>query len=133
MRRRQRLSPALASRMAHLVERGAQGLFHIGGGAPISWFDWAVKIFAAAGVTPSVEAYKRTGVPHGGALRPKFSALSNVKMESAGDRCDAFARSGDRFVHVVRAGGGWERERRAVSWTFSTSSFKYRMITSALS
>jgi len=76
-------APALASRTADLVERGAQGLFHIGGGAPISWFDWAVKIFAAAGVQPPLkptnEREFRTA-----ARRPKFSALSNVKMESLG-------------------------------------------------
>ena len=76
-------APALASRTADLVERGAQGLFHIGGGAPISWFDWAVKIFAAAGVKPPLkptnEREFRTA-----ARRPKFSALSNVKMEMLG-------------------------------------------------
>ena len=58
-------------------------MFHIGGGAPISWFEWAVKIFAAAGVQPPLkptnEREFRTA-----ARRPKFSALSNVKMESLG-------------------------------------------------
>src|SRR6202035_586747 len=72
-----------ASRTADLVERGAQGLFHIGGGAPISWFEWAVKIFAAAGVEPPLkptnEREFRTA-----ARRPKFSALSNAKMETLG-------------------------------------------------
>jgi len=66
-------APALAARTADLVERGAQGLFHIGGGTPISWFDWAVKIFAAAGVKPPLkptnEREFRTA-----ARRPKFSA-----------------------------------------------------------
>ncbi|HEV2198252.1 MAG TPA: dTDP-4-dehydrorhamnose reductase [Bryobacteraceae bacterium] len=76
-------APALASRTADLVERGAQGLFHIGGGTPISWFDWAVKIFAAAGLNPplkpTTEREFRTA-----ARRPKYSALSNAKMESLG-------------------------------------------------
>jgi dTDP-4-dehydrorhamnose reductase len=76
-------APALASRTADLVERGTHGLFHIGGGEPISWFHWAAKIFAAAGVepplTPTNERDFRTA-----ARRPKFSALSNVKMESLG-------------------------------------------------
>jgi dTDP-4-dehydrorhamnose reductase len=76
-------APALASRTADLVERGAQGLFHIGGGAPISWYDWAAKIFAAAGVHPPLkptnEREFRTA-----ARRPKYSALSNVKMEALG-------------------------------------------------
>ena len=76
-------APALAARTADLVERGARGLFHIGGGTPISWFDWAVKIFAAAGLKPPLkptnEREFRTA-----ARRPKFSALSNAKMESLG-------------------------------------------------
>jgi len=76
-------APALASRTADLVERGAQGLFHIGGGVPISWFEWAGKIFAAAGVQPPLkptnEREFRTA-----AHRPKYSALSNGKMESLG-------------------------------------------------
>jgi dTDP-4-dehydrorhamnose reductase len=76
-------APALASRTADLVERGAQGLFHIGGGAPISWFDWAAKIFSAAGLHPPLkptnEREFRTA-----ARRPRYSALSNIKMESLG-------------------------------------------------
>ncbi len=76
-------APALASRTADLIERGAQGLFHIAGGTPISWFDWAVKIFAAAGLHPPLkptnEREFRTA-----ARRPKYSALSNAKMETLG-------------------------------------------------
>ena len=76
-------APALASRTANLVEREAIGLFHIGGGAPISWYHWAEKIFAAAGVNPPLkptnEREFRTA-----AKRPAFSASSNVKMESLG-------------------------------------------------
>jgi len=76
-------APALAARTADLVERGAQGVFHIGGGVPISWFEWAVKIFAAAGVKPPLkptnEREFRTA-----ARRPKYSALSNAKMETLG-------------------------------------------------
>lgn len=76
-------APALASRTADLVASKASGIFHAGGGTPISWFDWAVKIFAAAGVNPPVkptnEREFRTA-----ARRPKYSALSNAKMEALG-------------------------------------------------
>jgi dTDP-4-dehydrorhamnose reductase len=76
-------APELASRTAELVERGESGVFHAGGGTPISWFDWAVKIFDAAGVKPALkptnEREFRTA-----ARRPKYSALSNAKMESRG-------------------------------------------------
>ena len=76
-------APALASRAAELVERGARGTFHIGGGTPISWFDWAVKIFDAAGLKPPLkptnEREFRTA-----ARRPKYSALSNAKLHALG-------------------------------------------------
>jgi dTDP-4-dehydrorhamnose reductase len=76
-------APALASRTADLVEKGVHGIVHAGGGTPISWFEWAVKIFDAAGVKPPVkptnEREFRTA-----ARRPKYSALSNAKMESLG-------------------------------------------------
>ena len=76
-------APALAARTIDLVERGIFGLFHIGGGAPVSWFDYAKTIFEVAGLNPSLhptnEREYRTA-----ARRPKYSALSNAKMERAG-------------------------------------------------
>jgi dTDP-4-dehydrorhamnose reductase len=76
-------APLLASRTADLVEREAVGIFHIGGGTPISWYDYARLIFDVAGLTPELkptnEREYRTA-----ARRPRFSALSNGKMESFG-------------------------------------------------
>ena len=76
-------APSLAARTADLVDRGIQGIVHIGGGSPISWFDWATKIFEAAGLNPPLkptnEREFRTA-----AQRPRYSALSNKKMESLG-------------------------------------------------
>jgi len=76
-------APALASRTAELVKRGVWGIVHVGGGTPISWFDWAVKIFDAAGLNPPLkptnEREFRTA-----ARRPKYSALSNAKLHSLG-------------------------------------------------
>ena len=76
-------APALAARTADLLERNITGTLHIGGGTPISWFDWAAKIFDAAGLKPPLkptdEREFRTA-----ARRPKYSALSNAKMESLG-------------------------------------------------
>jgi dTDP-4-dehydrorhamnose reductase len=76
-------APALAARSLDLVERGLTGLFHIGGGTPISWFDWARMIFQVAGVRaelqPTNEREYRTA-----ARRPKYSALSNAKIERLG-------------------------------------------------
>jgi len=76
-------APALAARTADLVERGVHGLFHIGGGTPISWFDWAAKIFDAAGLNPPLKPTneREFRTP---ARRPKYSALSNAGIEALG-------------------------------------------------
>lgn len=76
-------APALAARTVQMVEHGLTGTYHAGGGTPISWYDYAKIIFAEAGLKPELrptnEREYRTA-----AKRPKFSALSNSKMEAAG-------------------------------------------------
>src|SRR5712664_943297 len=76
-------APLLAARSLDLLERNCSGVFHVGGGTPISWFDYARLIFETAGLHPRLqptnEREYRTA-----ARRPKYSALSNAKMESAG-------------------------------------------------
>ena len=76
-------APLLASRTIDLVERGQSGVFHMGGGAPTSWFEFARLSFEAAGLHPKLqptdEREYRTA-----ARRPRYSALSNAKMERAG-------------------------------------------------
>jgi dTDP-4-dehydrorhamnose reductase len=76
-------APALAARTADLVDRGAHGIFHLGGGSPISWYDWAEKIFNAAGLKPPLKPTneREFRTP---ARRPKYSALSNAKAEALG-------------------------------------------------
>ena len=76
-------APALASRTADLVAKGCVGVFHIGGGEPISWYNYARLIFELAHVTPELkptnEREYRTA-----ARRPAYSALSNSKMRQQG-------------------------------------------------
>jgi dTDP-4-dehydrorhamnose reductase len=78
-------APWLANRSIALEEAGQNGVFHVGGGAPTPWFDFARTIFEVAGLspqlTPTDEREYRTA-----ARRPKYSALSNAKMERAGVR-----------------------------------------------
>jgi dTDP-4-dehydrorhamnose reductase len=78
-------APALAECAADLVESPHRGIFHAGGGTPISWFDFARKIFAAAGLTPELfatnEREYRTA-----ARRPKYSALENARLAACGLR-----------------------------------------------
>jgi len=72
-------APALARVALELVQRNVEGIVHAGGGTPISWFDWAAKIFEAARLkpqlTPTNEREFKTA-----ARRPKYSALANTRM-----------------------------------------------------
>jgi dTDP-4-dehydrorhamnose reductase len=76
-------APALAERTADLIAKGAHGIYHVGGGQAVSWFEYAQRIFQAANLNPrlqpTTEREYRTA-----ARRPRFSALSNAKMEAAG-------------------------------------------------
>ena len=76
-------APALASRTVDLVEKGASGVVHCGGGTPISWCDYADLIFRIAGLKPALRrtAEREYRTP---ARRPKYSALSNARLESLG-------------------------------------------------
>jgi dTDP-4-dehydrorhamnose reductase len=76
-------APLLAARTIDLVESNLSGLFHIGGGAPTSWFQFGRLIFDAAGLNPVLLATseREYRTP---ARRPKYSALSNAKMERSG-------------------------------------------------
>src|SRR5665213_2136552 len=76
-------APLLASRSIDLLERDFTGVFHVGGGQAISWFEYARLIFREAGITadlqPTNEREYRTA-----ARRPKFSALDNARMRECG-------------------------------------------------
>ncbi len=73
-------APLLAQYSIELALRGEHGIFHIGGGTPLSWFDYARLIFKIAGVQPELhpttEREYRTP-----ARRPRFSALANTRLE----------------------------------------------------
>lgn len=76
-------APAMAARTADAVEKGLHGVYHLGGGEATSWFDYAAMIFELAGMSPSLEPTSEKEY-RTAARRPKFSALSNSKLESAG-------------------------------------------------
>lgn len=76
-------APAMAVRTAEMVEKGLHGTYHMGGGEPISWYSFAKLIFELAGLSPELQptderAYRTA------ARRPKYSALSNHKLDAAG-------------------------------------------------
>lgn len=76
-------APWLASRSIDMLEKDLDGVFHCGGGEPISWFGYARLIFEKAGVTadltPTSQAEYKTP-----ARRPKYSALDNARMRECG-------------------------------------------------
>ena len=76
-------APALAARTIDLVECNASGIFHIGGGTPISWFDWAKMIFRKTNLNPQLTAATARSY-RTPARRPKFTALNNAKLEALG-------------------------------------------------
>jgi dTDP-4-dehydrorhamnose reductase len=78
-------APLLAARTIDLVEKGQTGTFHVGGGTPISWYHYAQTIFEVAPPAHPVELHATSEREYRtAARRPKFSALSNSKMESVG-------------------------------------------------
>jgi dTDP-4-dehydrorhamnose reductase len=76
-------APALANRVVELVRRNASGVFHGSGNTPITWYDFARKIFETAGMAPQLRATneREYRTP---ARRPKYSALRNQRMEQIG-------------------------------------------------
>jgi dTDP-4-dehydrorhamnose reductase len=76
-------APALARVTLDLVRNNVDGIVHVGGGAPISWFDWAAKIFAAAGLKPQLKPTNEREF-RAAARRPKYSALANARLETLG-------------------------------------------------
>ena len=76
-------APVLAARSIDLLERAPFGLYHIGGGCEISWYAYALMIFFEAGLRAEISpTNEREWVTP--ARRPKYSVLSNAKMEAAG-------------------------------------------------
>jgi dTDP-4-dehydrorhamnose reductase len=76
-------APLLASRSIDLLEHDLSGLFHMGGGEPISWFEYARLIFRIGGIQADLQPTNareyRTA-----ARRPRFSALANARMAECG-------------------------------------------------
>lgn len=76
-------APELARVTADLVERKELGVFHAGGGEPISWFDYAAMIFKLRGLTPELKATDEREY-RTAAKRPKYSALENARLARVG-------------------------------------------------
>jgi dTDP-4-dehydrorhamnose reductase len=76
-------APLIAERTADLVERGARGVVHCGGGTPVSFYDYAALIFRCAGLNPDFQptSSRQFRAP---ARRPRYSPLENARMAELG-------------------------------------------------
>ena len=73
----------LAARSIDLLEKAPPDLYHIGGAETVSFYQWALKIFQAAGVEPDISPTNHLEFPTP-AKRPRRCSLSNAKIESLG-------------------------------------------------
>jgi dTDP-4-dehydrorhamnose reductase len=98
-------APLLAARSIDLVERGQSGIFHVGGGTPVSWFHYAQTIFEVGMPGHAIELHATNEREYRtAARRPKFSALSNGKMESSGIAPMPTLREALSLYFAARAG-----------------------------
>ncbi len=91
-------APALARCALDLLARDVDGIVHVGGGTPISWFDWAAKIFRGRRPQAPARAHQRARVPHGGAPSQIFGPRQRASG-GPGDRAYAVARPGDSVLY----------------------------------
>jgi len=76
--------PALAARTLDAIEHQIPfGLYHLAGGEPVSWYEFAGTIVRLARCPGELEPIDRTR-HQAKARRPRYSALSNAKAEAAG-------------------------------------------------
>lgn len=74
---------SLAARTVDLVERDARGIYHIGGGETISWYEYARAIAQVAGIEADISPtnHREFVTP---ARRPRRSSLANTRIEALG-------------------------------------------------
>ena len=76
--------PAVSTRSLAILERRIPfGLYHLGGGQAVSWFEFARRIARAAACPADLVAASSPDLPFL-AARPLYSALSNKRIEKAG-------------------------------------------------
>ena len=73
----------LAAYSIDLLAKHQPGLYHMGGGETISWYQYALKILGAAGLETDIQATNQREFVTP-ARRPRHSSLSNKKIESLG-------------------------------------------------
>lgn len=76
----------LARQMAALLDLGARGFAHtVGGGGPVTWYDFAAEILAQAGSSCRLTACTSEEFPRA-AVRPQFGWLRSTKVPAGAIR-----------------------------------------------
>jgi len=75
-------TPDLADALARLVEREAEGIYHVSNSGSCSWFEYARKVLELAGVADLKVKPITTSELGRPALRPAYSVLSNEKYRT---------------------------------------------------
>lgn len=71
--------PHLAEAIAGLMERGAQGLYHLAGSGQASWYEFARTLFEEMEIPSKVTPIASSDYPQA-AKRPKFSVLASARQ-----------------------------------------------------
>ena len=115
-------APLLAARTLDLVERAEYGVFHIGGGTPISWYDYSRMIFVWPASSQGLRRRMsgnigpRRGVP---SIRRCRTRRSNRSVWTAFPRlrrpyANTWIPARERRSHEGRSTDGNHRSRRIV-------------------
>jgi dTDP-4-dehydrorhamnose reductase len=73
----------LAAAIRHLMEAGAEGVYHASGGGACNWMEYGREILRLAGLDRKITpvTFESLGKP---ALRPDYTVLSTDKLKAAG-------------------------------------------------
>jgi len=73
----------IAEQLGDLLTTDAYGLYHMTAGGACSWYEFAARIFAIAGVDAPLRATTRKKFPTK-AMRPRYSVLDNAALRTLG-------------------------------------------------
>ncbi len=91
-------APHLARQIRLLVEANARGTYHAAGHGVVSWFEFASRIVAAAGLKTKIVPIASSELKRP-ARRPAYSALRNLHLDlTLGDEMRPFEEGLDAYV-----------------------------------
>jgi dTDP-4-dehydrorhamnose reductase len=98
----------LAENSLRLLEAGGRGAFHLSDGGECTWFDFASRVIARAGLSCQVDPCTSAEYPSP-ARRPSYSVLDLSRTEASIGPCRSWQESLDAVVPRIDLGGGAAR------------------------